>query len=347
MAKYKKLGSVTLFDAQTTKENLSELGNPLERLSQVIDFEMFRGALEDVFENRSKKNNAGAKPYDVVMMFKVMLIKQYYNLSDHQVQYQITDRQSFKDFLGLASGDKVPDEKTIWAFSEKLAKSGLSERLFQQFVDELNSKGLIFNEGQIIDASFVLAPKQHNTRDENKDIKNGKGGDLLNDTPNKKRQKDVDARWTQKGGQNFFGYKNHIKTDKVSKFIKKCFVSVASLHDSQALDYLVEESDRGQSLLADSAYVGQGDILEKWGLIDEICEKGHRGHPLTEHQRESNRKKSSIRSRVEHVFGFEEGSMNRLTTRTIGFVRAKSTIFFKNMLYNFFRLEQIVRLGIN
>lgn len=106
MAKYKKLGSVTLFDAQNTKENLSRLGNPLERLSQVVDFEMFRDALEDVFENKAKKNNAGAKPYDVVMMFKVMVIKHYYNLSDHQVQYQITDRQSFKDFLGLASGDK-------------------------------------------------------------------------------------------------------------------------------------------------------------------------------------------------------------------------------------------------
>ena len=102
-AKYKKLGAVTLFDAQNTKENLSELGNPLERLSQVVEFEIFRNALEDVFENKAKKNNAGAKPYDVVMMFKVMVIKHYYNLSDHQVQYQITDRQSFKDFLGLAS----------------------------------------------------------------------------------------------------------------------------------------------------------------------------------------------------------------------------------------------------
>ena len=87
--------------------------------------------------------------------------------------------------------------------------------------------------------------------------------------------------------------------------------------------------------------------MEKWGLIDEICEKGYRGHPLTKDQKETNRKKSSIRSRVEHVFGFEEGSMNRLTTRTVGFVMAKSTIFFKNMFYNFFRLEQIVRLGIN
>ena len=157
----------------------------------------------------------------------------------------------------------------------------------------------------------------------------------------------MDARWTQKGGQNYFGYKNHIKTDKVSKFIKKCFVSAASLHDSQALDYLAEESDKEQSLHADSAYVGQGDILAKWGMVDEICEKGFSNHPLTTEQKELNRKKSSIRSRVEHVFGFEEGSMNRLTTRTIGFVRAKSAIFLKNMIYNFFRLEQITRLGIN
>ena len=347
MAKYKKSGTVTLFDTQDTKEKLSDLGNPLERLSQVVDFEMFRKALEDEFENKAKKSNAGAKPYDVVMMFKVMIIKHYYNLSDHQVQYQITDRQSFKDFIGLASGDKVPDEKTIWLFSEKMAKSGLSEKLFQQFVDELNSKGLIFNEGQIIDASFVLAPKQHNTRDENNNIKNGKGGDLWSGNSNKKRQKDIDARWTQKGGQNYFGYKNHIKMDKVSKFIKKCLASTASLHDSQALGYLLDESDHGQQIYADSAYVGQCNILAKLEMIDEICEKGYRNHPLTEEQKESNRKKSSIRSRVEHVFGFEESCMNRLTTRAIGFVRAKSNIFLKNLIYNFCRLEQITRLGIN
>lgn len=89
----------------------------------MVDFESFRNALEDVFENKAKKNNAGSNPYDAVMMFKVMVVKHYYNVSDHQVQYQITDRHSFKDFLGLASSEKVPDEKTIWAFSEKIAKS--------------------------------------------------------------------------------------------------------------------------------------------------------------------------------------------------------------------------------
>ena len=347
MAKYKGTGTVTLFDAQNTKENLSALGNPLDRLLQVINFEIFRIILEEVFLNKSKRNNAGAKPFDVVMMFKIMIIKHYYNLSDHQVEYQIIDRQSFKDFLGLASGDKVPDEKTIWAFSEKLTQSGVAEKLFQMFVDQLNEQGLIFNEGQIIDASFVLAPKQHNTREENKEIKNGKGGDLWNDQPNKKSHKDVDARWTQKGGQNYFGYKNHIKVDARSKFIKGCFVSSASLHDSQALEYLLDESDSGQELYADAAYVGQEETLKKFGVQDQICEKGYRNKPLTDKQKECNLIKSSIRSRVEHVFGFEEGSMYRLATHRIGLMRATAHIFFVNLIYNFCRFEQITRLGIN
>jgi IS5 family transposase len=211
----------------------------------------------------------------------------------------------------------------------------------------MNSKGLIFNEGQIIDAGFVLAPKQHNSREENKKIKNGNEGDLWDGQPDKKIHKDMDARWTQKGGQNYFGYKNHIKADLKSKFIKKCYVSDASVHDSQALKYLLDESDEGQSWYADSAYVGQDSVLEQRNIIDEICEKGYRNRPLTEQQKEANRKKSTFRCRVEHVFGFEEGSMHRLTTRTIGLLRAKSNIFLTNLIYNFYRFEQILRRGIS
>lgn len=79
------------------------------------------------------------------------------------MEYQITDRQSFKNFLGLASGDKVPDEKTVWAFSEKMSKMGLAEKLFQEFVDKLNEQNLIFNEGQIIDASFGSTIREKKT----------------------------------------------------------------------------------------------------------------------------------------------------------------------------------------
>ena len=79
----------------------------------MIDFEMFRPELEGNMLNHDKKSNAGCKPYDVVMMFKIILLKRFYNLSDEQAEYQITDRLSFKEFLGLSSGDRVPDARSI------------------------------------------------------------------------------------------------------------------------------------------------------------------------------------------------------------------------------------------
>ena len=121
--KYKTTGNKSLFDEQFTALQLSEIGNPLEMISQVIDFNMFREKLEEKLLNTNKKNNAGARPFDVVMMFKILILQRYYGLGDKQVEYQIIDRTSFKTFLGLESGDKVPDEKTIWAFREQATKN--------------------------------------------------------------------------------------------------------------------------------------------------------------------------------------------------------------------------------
>ena len=184
--KYKSTGNQGFFDNQDIQVRLENIGNPLERLNSAIDFEMFREKLECWFFNKERKNNAGAKPYDVVMMFKILILQRFYSLGDSQVEYQILDRSSFKDFLGLASGDKVPDEKTIWAFRERLTKDGLIEEIFNDFNAFLNNNGLIMNEGKMVDASFVVTPRQRNTREENKQIKEGKGNELWNDKPNKK-----------------------------------------------------------------------------------------------------------------------------------------------------------------
>ena len=124
---YKSQGNKGLFDKEFTSERLSEIGNPLESISKVVDFEIFRPTLEEKLLNTNKKSNAGAKPYDVVMMFKIMILQRYYGLGDKQVEYQILDRTSFKNFLGIDTGDKVPDEKTVWAFRENLTNTGLVE----------------------------------------------------------------------------------------------------------------------------------------------------------------------------------------------------------------------------
>jgi len=345
---YKIQGKRGLFDEQESIDQLTEMGNPLEKISKVLDFEMFRCALEEKLLNTNKKTNAGAKPFDVVMMFKILILQRYYGLGDTQVEYQIIDRISFKKFLGLETGDKVPDEKTVWAFRENITNTGIVQVLFDQFNSYLEDKSLIFNEGKLIDASFTIAPRQRNTKEENDKIKKGDGADLWNEKPNKKRHKDIDARWTKKNGEKFYGYKNHAKVDSKSKFINTFIVTDASVHDSQALDKLLDDKDKEQELYADSAYTGdnQEQTIEKYKMVNKVHEKGYRNKPLTDEQKANNKIKSKTRVRVEHVFGFMEQSMNGLALKSVGVVRATAIIGLINLTYNLYRFEQVIRLAL-
>ena len=345
---YKSQGKKGLFDEQHAFELLSAIGNPLATVSKVVDFNMFRPTLEKELLNSDKKNNAGAKPFDVVTMFKIMILQRYYGLGDKQIEYQIIDRISFKKFLGLESGDKVPDEKTVWAFRETLTQTGTIDKLFDQFTKHLGSKELLFNEGKLVDASFTVAPRQRNTREENKKIKNGEGDGLWNDQPHKKCHKDIDARWTKKNNEVFYGYKNHAKVDSKSKFINTYTVTDASVHDSQALNGLLDITDEGQPLYADSAYTGepQEQTIATFKMENKVHQKGYRNKPLTDQQKAANKEKSKTRARVEHVFGFMEQSMKGLFIRSVGMVRATGTIGLINLTYNLFRYEQVVRLSI-
>ena len=172
----------------------------------------------------------------------------------------------------------------------------------------------------MIDAGFTIAPRQRNSREENKTIKQGKGDELWNEKPHKKRHKSIDARWTKKNNETFYGYKNHTKVDAKSKFIDKYTVTDASVHDSQALADLLTEKDKDQDLHADSAYTGeeQEKVISRYEMNNKVNEKGYRNKPLTEEQKVNNREKSKTRARIEHVFGFMEQSMNGLFLRSIG-----------------------------
>ena len=155
-------------------------------------------------------------------------------------------------------------------------------------------------------------------------------------------QKDTDARWTKKGNETHFGYKDHVKCDAESKLITNYSVTDAAVHDSQCCTDLLEESD--EVFYADRAYAGD-DIAQNLpdGCENQICEKGTRNHPLTDEQKESNRKKSKIRCRIEHIFGFMTNSMHGITIRSIGIYRAWFNIGLTNLIYNFFRYEFLKR----
>ena len=195
-----------------------------------------------------------------------------------------------------------------------------------------------------VDASFTLAEIQRNTREENKLIKEGLGDSLWNDNPAKKRQKDTDAAWTQKGGQRYFGYKLHVAVCLASKLIKSVITTPANVHDSQVISPLIKDCDAGKYLYADSAYSGQKQLSEivSSKLIPAVCEKGRINNPLTDEQKESNRKKSKIRSRVEHVFAYlAHWGVDKI--RSIGIKRADAHHHLVAWCYN---LKRLITLDI-
>ena len=330
---------INLFAEETQLDRLSKLGDSLERL-KVIDFESFRPILTAGMK-RERKSNAGRRPFDNVMMFKVLVLQRLFNLSDDQTEYQITDRISFQRFLGLSLGEKVPDAKTIWLFRNTLIESGIIDTLFSQFNQTLEKHSLITCTGTIVDATFVDAPRQRNSRDENEQIKNGEIPEGWENNPHKMSQKDTDARWTKKRDETHYGYKDHVKVDADSKLILDYAVTPANVHDSNEFEEFFNEQDN--AAYADSAYIGK-KLPEH--VKNEVCEKGYRNKPLTEAQKENNRRKSRIRCRIEHVFGFMTMSMHGLTVRSIGIKRATFHIGLTNLVYNFCRYSALRRKEI-
>jgi len=343
MKTFKKHRDYGFWDQDIRLSKLSKLGDPLEKLNKGVDFEMFRLLLEDGL-SKEPSGKGGRPPYDYVLMFKIMILQRYYNLSDDQVEYQINDRMSFMRFLDLSIADDIPDSKTVWAFRERLTDLELVEELFALFLKQLETLNLIVNEGKIIDASFVETPRQHNSREENVQIKSGEIPARIESNPHVKSQKDTDARWTKKNNVSFFGYKNHTKEDAGSKIIVKYLVTDASVHDSQATEELLDEKDEGEDFYADSAYSGkpQEKIIAAKKMINKVCEKGARNRPLTEEQKTGNREKSKIRSRVEHIYGFMEMSMNGMYIQCIGIKRATAIIGLMNLTYNMYRKIQLM-----
>src|SRR6266403_3150000 len=250
------MGQFGFFDADKRLATITAKGDPLEMIARVVPFESFRAEIEaaTLTPASEKKSNAGRKPIDVMVMFRMLVLQSLYNLSDEQVEYQVRDRLSFTRFLGLGIEDGIPDGTTLWLFRETLAKTGPIEKLFERFGQHLEAKGYIARGGQMVDATIVPVPKQRNSRDENDDVKAGKTPGAWKKDPSKNRQKDKDARWTKKHGKSFYGYKNHVNADAMHKLIRDYEVSDASVHDSQEFDELLNKGNTSSDVYAASAY---------------------------------------------------------------------------------------------
>ena len=355
MTKYISPRESGLFDKAIRLEELHEMGDPLARLDEVIDWTLFEPGFARL-PKAEPKGLGGRPPFAPGLMFKAMVIQNLCQISDLQLQFQITDRLSFKRFLGLTEADQSPDEKTFWAFRETLTQHELIEPLFDLFHATLEAKGMFARKGQMVDATFGEVPRQRNSREDNATIKAGAVPAGWRDQPEKACQKEVDARWTRKNDQRHYGCKNQVKVDSRShsalsswpkgKLIEDFTVPPASVHASQVLAELIAEGD--PTTYADSAYTGERceQIFAEKKVLFKPLERAYRNKPLNGHEQRRNRARSKVRVRVEHVFATMRMGMRSAWNRCIGLRRNRTAIALTNLIYNMVRFEQIERLGL-
>jgi transposase, IS5 family len=345
MSQYLRPNEGGLFDKGMRLEELPAMGAPPARLDEVMDWSLFAAVFERI--PKAEPKGLGGRPaFAPAMMFKALGIANLYPPGDAQLEFQVTGRLSCKRFPGLTDADRSPDEKTFWAFRETLTRNALIEPLCTLFHEALEARGMFARQGQMVEATLVEVARQRNSREDNATIQAGGVPEGWKEQPPKARQKDVDARWTRKNGERYHGCKNHGKVDGRSQLIEDFTVTAAAVHDSQALAELIAEG--APATYVDSAYTGERceKLFAERKVTAKPIERACRNKPLNGSQQRSNRARSKIRVRVEHVFATMRMSMRSAWNRCIGLGRNRAAIALTSLVYNMVRFGQIERLGL-
>ena len=332
-----------LFADEHHRKKIDSLGDPLSEIESHIDFAALAAAV-DTIAPRPVSTQGGRPPYPTETMVRILVLKRLYNLSDEQMEYQLLDRMSYKRFCGLSNATHIPDRTTVWSFENRIGEAG-AKALFDGVSEQLLRKGFIARGGQIIDATLVPAPKQHNSREEKELI--DQGAMPADWKPAKRRQKDLDATWTKKHGKSHFGYKLSINVDRKYKVIRQIETDTASTNDSQHFDKVFDMSNTSRDVYADRGY--PSEEREAWlkekGFRNQIQRKGKRNKALSACQQRRNQRIARTRARVEHVFAAIEQMGGKLI-RTIGQARASFAMTMMAASYNLKRLVYFAKAGI-
>lgn len=253
----------------------------LLQISDLIEWAPFRRILEEMYDNKSER---GGRPNcDVILMFKILILQQWYGLSDLEVERQMADRISFMAFLGFP--DPFPDSRTIWLFKNRMAETGKDKIVWAELQRQLDAMGLQVKRGTVQDATFIEADPGSSKKLRGEDAKT---------------RRSRDGTWAKKGDEIHFGYKLHQKTDIDYCLIREIETTTASLHDSQ-----VDLSTEGEVVLRDRGYFGV-----KAKGIDYTMKRRTTERPLDKLDKERNRLISSLRSPgerphavIKRVFG--------------------------------------------
>jgi IS5 family transposase len=271
----------------------------LDRLDAALDWPALERIVAGVYASRE-----GGLAYPLLTYVKLLLLQQWYGLSDEGLEAAVDDRLSFRRFAGIPLAESVPDHSSVWRFREQLAKRGLAERLLAEVNRQLDAKGLILRRGTLIDATILEAAVRP------------PAGDAGEVSP-----RDPQAGWTKKNGKSRFGYKAHAAVDEDSGIVRAATMTPADVHDSVPADDPVQ-GDEG-AVYADKAYDSEARRtgLRERGIEPRIMYQARRNRPLKPWQAAFNRAIAPIRAGVERLFGTMKRAYGHRRVRYLGLAR--------------------------
>ncbi|MCF6271519.1 MAG: IS5 family transposase [Melioribacteraceae bacterium] len=307
----------------------SRISIKLEKINSIVNWEDMLELVKVV--DYTDKKKGGRPPKDLLVKIKMLFLQYLYNLSDPELEDQVNDRLSFQKFIGITFATTIPDYTSIWRFRDRLAKHKVNDKIFEKILDSIESKNLLVKRGTIVDATLINSTTRPLSDEKRKALK---------ETPSS--QIDSDAESTKKRGKYYFGYKGHIGTDEGSKIIRKRDFSSAKPHDSKYMDKLLSKDEK--AIFGDSAYGNMSDKQKyrEEGVFYGILDKATRRKGLSKSQKKRNKKKSKVRSAVEHPFAFIKERLNykKAVAKTI---ERNRFIFDMNcVLYNIFRANYLL-----
>lgn len=266
------------FDRPRTRRTKRELF--LEQMNQIMPWT----EMVSVIEPHYPKAGNGRPPIGLERMLRIHCLQHWFNLADEACEDALYDSAAFRSFVGIDLGEeRAPDATTLLKFRRLLEQHGLGEVLLTRINAVLVHSGVKVGTGTIVDATIIAAPSS---------------------TKNQRKERDTEMHQTQKGKQWHFGMKLHIGTDSASGLVHNAEVSPANTHDSQALPHLLHGDET--RVYGDSAYHGENQKAAMRQVAPQVKdftnERAYRNRPLTDSQKQKNKTKSSVRSKVEYVF---------------------------------------------
>lgn len=274
------------------KKRLTRREKFLNEMEPVIPWSDLIALIEPHYPKSGKQ---GRQPKNLETMFRIHCMQNWFSYSDRQMEDALYEIESIRRFAGFNSVlDALPDETTILKFRHLLEKRKLTAKLLETINGHLTSQGLLVSQGTMVDATIIHAPSS---------------------TKNQDKVRDPEMHQTRKGNQWYFGMKIHIGADVDSGAVHSVTTTAANVADITELPKLLREDDR--VIFADAGYSsdsyrrGARHMGIRWCVNDK--RKGSKN--LSSSQRKRNRKQSSVRARVEHVF--------RVIKRQFGFEKTR------------------------